>query len=104
MGRSKAHEFEKVVAVTEEVEASFKLIISGLNTLNKQTSFASNNHVPLQLLSAGFERIVKIILLLKDKHLKGTYPDLKKAKEMFNNYDNDTVHKSVSIKTARCSF
>ncbi|MBB3836834.1 hypothetical protein FHS57_000816 [Runella defluvii] len=85
---NKAHEIEKVAAVTEEVEASFKLIIAGLKNLNDQTSFVSNNHVTLQLFSSGFERIVKILLLLKDKYLTGNYPELQKAKNKFNNYDN----------------
>ncbi len=88
MGINKAHEVEKVVAVTEEVKASFRLIIAGLKNLNEQTSFVSNNHVPLQLLSSGFERIVKILLLLKENHLTGNYPELQKAKNKFNNYDN----------------
>src|SRR5690606_17831150 len=69
-------------------EASFKLIATGLKNLNEQTSFVSNNHVPLQLLSSGFERVLKILLLLKDKHLTGSYPELSKARERFKNYNN----------------
>lgn len=88
MQKNIAHEIEKVISVNEEVEASFQLIISGLKYLNAQTSFVSNNHVPLQLLSSGFERILKIILLLKDKHLTGNYPELHKAKARFNAYNN----------------
>ncbi|MBE2188887.1 MAG: hypothetical protein IAE98_05410 [Candidatus Kapabacteria bacterium] len=85
---TKAHEIEKVAAVIEEVEASFKLIAAGLKNLNEQTSFVSNNHVPLQLLSSGFERVIKILLLLKEKHLTGKYPEQQKAKEKFKNYSN----------------
>src|SRR5690606_32149333 len=88
MGINKAHEAEKVLAVTEEVEALFKLITAGLKNLNEQTSFVSNNHVPLQLLSSGFERIIKILLLLKEKHLTGKYPEQQKAKDKFKNYSN----------------
>ncbi len=85
---TKTHEIEKVAAVFEEVEASFKLISAGLKNLNEQASFVSSNHVPLQLLSSGFERMIKILLLLKEKHLNGKYPELKKAKEQFNLYSN----------------
>lgn len=85
---NKANEVEKIVAITEEIEASFKLIAVGLKNLNEQTSSVSNNHVPLQLLSSGFERVIKILLLLKDKHLTGNYPELQKAKDKFNNYNN----------------
>lgn len=85
---SKAHEIEKVAAVNEEVEASFNLIAAGLKNLKEQTSFVSNNHVPLQLLSSGFERVVKILLLLKEKHLTGKFPELHKAKKKFENYSN----------------
>lgn len=85
---NKAHEIEKVVAITEEVEASFKLIAAGLKNLNEQTSSVSNNHVSLQLLSSGFERVLKILLLLKDKYLTGNYPELSKAREKFKNYNN----------------
>ncbi|HNE49827.1 MAG: hypothetical protein U0T31_01775 [Chitinophagales bacterium] len=44
---NKAHEIEKVEAITEEVEASFQLIAVGLKNLNEQTSSISNNHVSL---------------------------------------------------------
>lgn len=69
----KAHEVEKIVAITEEIEASFKLITVGLKNLNEQTSSISNNHVPLQLLSSGFERVIKILLLLKTRKTSTRY-------------------------------
>ena len=84
----KVHEIEKVNAIIEEVEASFKFIASGLKNLKEQTSIVSNNHVPLQLLSSGFERILKIMLLIKDKHLTDKFPELQKSKERFSKYDN----------------
>ena len=85
---NKAHKFKKIEAITIEIEASFKLIAVGLKNLNEQTSFVSNNHVPLKLLSSGFERVIKILLLLKDKHLTGNYPELQKAKDKFNLGEN----------------
>lgn len=85
---NKAHEVEKIVAIREEVEATFKLITAGLKNLNEQTSSASNNHVSLQLISSGFERVLKILLLLKVKYLTGKYPEKQKGNEYFKNYDN----------------
>lgn len=84
----KAHEIEKINAVMEEVEASFNFIAVGLKKLSEQNSSVSNNHVPLQLFASGFERIVKILLLLKEKHLTGNYPEQHKSKEQFKNYNN----------------
>lgn len=85
---NKAPEIEKVIAIIEEVEASFNFIAIGLKTMREQNSAISNNHVPLQLFASGFERIVKIILLLKVKHTTGKYPEHKKAKEKFKDYNN----------------
>lgn len=85
---NKAHELEKINATMEEVEASFNFIAFGLKKLSEQNSYASNNHVPLQLFASGFERIVKILLLLKEKHLTGKYPEQQKSKEQFKSYNN----------------
>ncbi|WP_305951942.1 hypothetical protein [Emticicia oligotrophica] len=85
---TKIHEIEKIEAVMIEVEASFKFIAEGLKILNQQNYVLSNNHVPLQLLSSGVERILKILLLLKDKYLEGNFPELQKTRERFKNYDN----------------
>lgn len=85
---TKIHDIEKIEAVMIEVEASFKFIAEGLKILNQQNYVLSNNHVPLQLLSSGVERILKILLLLKDKYLEGNFPELQKTRERFKNYDN----------------
>lgn len=82
------YEAEKVSAVIEEVEASFNLIITGLKNLKEQKSGTLNNHVTLQLLASGIERLLKILILLKDKHLTGSFPELKKARTRFKDYDN----------------
>lgn len=86
--KNKIHEVEKITATIEEIEASFNFIALGLKSLNKQNSSISNNHVVLQLLASGFERVIKILLLLKEKHLTGKYPELLKAKDKFKNYNN----------------
>jgi hypothetical protein len=79
---------DKVVALTQEVEAAFKFIESGLINLKAQKFAVLNNHVTLQLLAAGFERLLKILLLLKIKHLNGEFPELEFAKKQFNKYGN----------------
>lgn len=85
---TKTHEFEKIFSVVVEVEASFKFIAEGLKILNQQNYVLSNNHIPLQLLSSGIERTLKILLLLKDKYLDGNFPELQRTRERFKNYDN----------------
>lgn len=84
----KVHQIHKINAIIEEVEASFKFITVGLLSLKEQNSAISNNHVALQLFSSGFERIIKILLLIKDKHLSGNFPELINAKERFKGYNN----------------
>lgn len=84
----KAIEIQKTQAIIEEVEASFKFISAGLKSLKEQTAIVSNNHVPLQLLSSGFERILKILLLIKDKYENGKFPEFQISREWFKNYDN----------------
>lgn len=76
----------KVVAVTEEVEASFRFIETGLLNLRSTKLAGANNHVTLQLLAAGFERLLKILLLLKHKHLNGEFPEETAAKKHFSSY------------------
>lgn len=75
-------------AIFEEIDASFKFIVLGLQTIKKQNSTVSNNHVSLQLFASGFERILKILLLIKDKHETGKFPELAKAKSKFQDYNN----------------
>ncbi|WP_398456103.1 hypothetical protein AB3466_11795 [Sphingobacterium thalpophilum] len=77
----------KSYAVTQEVEASYKFIESGLLNLKSQKFAVLNNHVTLQLLAAGFERLIKILLLLKEKYLNGEFPELETAKKQFNKYN-----------------
>src|SRR5688572_8121050 len=81
-------EVQKSTAIVEEIEASFNFIVVALKTLKEQASPSSNNHVSLQLLASGFERILKILLLIKDKHMTGSFPELTKTKSKFKPYDN----------------
>lgn len=86
--KNQNNETGKVLAIIEEVQASFNFIVLGLKTLKEQNSSISNNHVVLQLLAFGFERIIKILILLKEKHLTGEYPELQRAKDKFRSYNN----------------
>jgi hypothetical protein len=81
-------EIEKIVAISEEIEASFNFIKEGIRYLNNQKSAILSNHVPLQLFSSGFERLAKILLLLKEKHVTGSYPMTEGTKNYFGEYDN----------------
>lgn len=90
-----AIEAQKIGAIVEEVDAAFDFISSGLKNLKEQKTSVSNNHVTLQLLSSGFERLVKILLLIKDKHIDGTYPGLEVAKKRFSKYNGGHGIKSM---------
>lgn len=72
--------------------------------MNGQTSSVSNNHVLLQLLSSSFERVIKILLLLKDKHLTGNYHELQKAKDKFNKYINGHGIDKTELSTANATI
>lgn len=80
-------EILKATAMNEEVEATFNFIALALKTLKEQNTTISNNHVPLQLFAAGFERILKILLLIKDKYETGDFPALEKARTRFQDYN-----------------
>ena len=81
-------EIEKIDAIGEEIEASFNFIKEGIKSLKNQSSFVSSNHISLQLLSSGFERLIKILLLLKEKHLTGEYPNTEGNRNYFGQFDN----------------
>jgi hypothetical protein len=88
MNSKETLDIEKIVAIGEEIEASFNFITEGIKTLDNQNSAISSNHIPLQLLSSGFERLVKVLLLLKEKHLTGEYPKTEGKKNYFGQFDN----------------
>lgn len=81
-------EIEKIAAIGEEIEASYNFIIEGIKALSNQKSAISSNHISLQSLSSGFERLVKVLLLLKEKHLTGEYPKIEGKKNYFAQFDS----------------
>ncbi len=78
----------KSSAIQQEVEASFKFIIEGIRILKTKKSAILNNHVELQLFAGGFERLTKILLFIKHKHITGKYPEIEGKKNFFGKYDN----------------
>ncbi len=83
----KVIEIEKVAAIIEEVEASYQFITGGIEQLKKGTSPVLSNHVTLQLLASGFERLVKILLFLKEKYDTGDFPR-QTSGNFFSKYGN----------------
>ncbi|PCJ22479.1 MAG: hypothetical protein COA97_13385 [Flavobacteriales bacterium] len=88
MNSTETLDIEKIGAIGEEIEASFNFIKEGIRSLDNQNSAVSSNHIPLQLLASGFERLVKILLVLKEKHLTGKYPKTEGKKNYFGQFDN----------------
>ncbi len=94
-------EIEKIGAIGEEIKASYNFLREGLRILNNQKSAISNNHVSLQLLSSGFERLSKILLLLKLKHVTGNYPMAEGVENYFGKYDKGHgINKMIDDLTA----
>jgi hypothetical protein len=88
MKENLSSEINKSQAITQEIEASYSFIKEGIILLVNQKSAISNNHVSLQLFSSGFERLAKILLLLKEKQTSGNYPTTDGNKNYFGKYDN----------------
>ncbi len=99
----KVHEIEKVEAIIEEVEASFKFIALGLKCLKEQPAVVSNNHVTLQLLKSGFERILKIMLLIKEKHLPIKFHNFKNQKSDLIVIWESNFYYVRNLKNSDCS-
>lgn len=81
-------EYTKENAVRIEIDASFHYIKYGLLILKKEKNINYNRHITLQLLASGFERILKILLLLRHKHLNGTFPETEGKKNYFSSFGN----------------
>jgi len=84
----KQEEYIKENAIRIEIDASFHYIKSGLLILKKEKNINYNHHITLQLLASGFERILKILLMLRHKHLNGTFPETEGKKNYFSTFGN----------------
>lgn len=83
----KVNEVLKIDAIIQEVEASYEHIVEGIRNLASNKSPILSNHVPLQNFASGFERLVKILLLIKEKHTTGSFPEKDKG-NYFSKYNN----------------
>ena len=81
-------EYIKENAIRIEIDASFHYIKSGLLILKKEKNINYNHHITLQLLASGFERILKILLMLRHKYLNGTFPETEGKKNYFSAFGN----------------
>ncbi|MES2650551.1 MAG: hypothetical protein V4663_02370 [Bacteroidota bacterium] len=81
-------EYTKENALRIEIDASFHYIKSGLLILKKERNINYNRHITLQLLASGFERILKILLLLRHKYLNGMFPETEGKKNYFSAFGN----------------
>lgn len=84
---NKGFEVAKIAAVIEEIDGAYQLITGGIAELKKDSSPVLSNHVCLQLLSSGIERLVKIFLFLREKDQTGQFPSIAKG-NFFSNYGN----------------
>lgn len=57
-----------------EVENAITLIENGLSGIEKVDNGIYENHLPLFLLTSGFERLMKCIVCLRHSHIHGKYP------------------------------
>jgi hypothetical protein len=83
----KINESLKINSVMVEVEGSFAHLSDGIRSLYSQKSPVLNNHVLLQNFAAGFERLIKILLLIKEKHITGSFPQ-QSGSNFFRAYRN----------------
>lgn len=84
--RNNVNETIKIGAIIEEVSGAYSHIISGIREI-KNNSLFLENHVALQNFASGFERLVKILLLIKEKHITGSFPEKDKG-NYFSKYNN----------------
>src|SRR3989344_2449121 len=86
MSSGQINEALKINAIVLEVEASYAHITDGIRYLNTQKSPVLNNHVLLQNFASGFERLIKILLLIKEKYTTGDFPQT--SEKYFRKYRN----------------
>lgn len=75
-------------SVDNEINVSYCHLTEGIRHLDRQKSSASNKHVLLQDFASGFERLIKILLLIKEKHTTGNFPQQDGKNKFFRVYRN----------------
>lgn len=73
--RSNPPQMPKQFALVYETGTAVMLLRSGLGHLQQCSHSTHPYHVPLVLLSLGFERLMKVVLCLHTNVSKGTWPD-----------------------------
>jgi len=68
----------KNLCLLNEIELSVKLIQLGLGELQNLNSTNDFYYLPFQLLSNGFERLMKCVICLGHLHINNKYPDVNK--------------------------
>lgn len=81
----------KDLALFEELETSIKLVKLGLGEIQNLDSENRFYHLPFQLLSSGFERLMKCHICLGHNEAHGEYPDK-------NLFKNKLKHDLIKIK------
>lgn len=92
------NEVIKKIALIEEFDASFRLTILGLSEIQKLNQTNTFYHLPFQLVSQGFERLMKAYICCAYFNIKKEYPSIsylrhslghdlnKQLDEILNNY------------------
>lgn len=83
--------FIKVYSATEEIEGAYELIWEGLKQINNPKLFHLNNSVPLHLLSFGYERLIKTLILMYRSDAEKQFPIHKRPKLAFEKGHNLTL-------------
>lgn len=81
----------KVNSVSEEIEGAFELIWEGMKQINNPALFNLNNSVPLHLLSFGYERFLKTLILMYRSDDEKKFPLHKSPKDAFKQRHNLTI-------------
>jgi len=85
-------EIQKKLALIEEVETAIFFIREGLVSLNRLDGANDFAHLPLFLLSSGFERLLKLIICLDYIQRTGKFPDASSFKKNRNDRKGIKIH------------
>lgn len=91
MEESNTTKLLKTISTSEEVEGAYELIWEGLRQINNPKLFHLNNSIPLHLLSFGYERLLKILILMYRSNDEKLFPTHDKSKDAFEKGHNLTV-------------
>ena len=101
-GMADQHLTQQKLALIDEVRTSVRLTQLGLAELQRINGANDFYHLPFQLLSSGFERLLKCIVCLKRYEDKGTFPATNEIKkhDLIELLDS-VINNCISETTAR---